>query len=171
MLACHRLPPNPLVPLAMNPSRETLGLLLGLAGMALFAGTLPATRLAVASIDPLFLTAARASIAGCAGAALLLVTRRALPSRTVLRELVITGACTIVGFPVLMALAMADVPAAHGGVGLGIVPLATAGAAAAIGYERPSMGFWLASLAGAGIAVALFLNGSEAGDFALGHLV
>jgi drug/metabolite transporter (DMT)-like permease len=154
----------------MNPTRETLGLLLGLAGMALFAGTLPATRLAVASIDPLFLTAARASIAGCAGAALLLVTRRALPSRALVRELVITGACTIIGFPVLMALAMANVPAAHGGVVLGIVPLATAGAAAAIGHERPSMGFWLASVAGAGVVVAFVLSGSELGNFALGDL-
>ena len=154
----------------MRQPRETLGLLLGLAGMALFSGTLPATRLAVASIDPLLLSAARASIAGCAGAAVLLATRRALPPRAMWPTLAITGVCTIIGFPVLMALAMASVPAAHGGVVLGIVPLATAAASAAIGHERPSLGFWLASAAGAGVVVLFVLRGSESGGFALGDL-
>jgi drug/metabolite transporter (DMT)-like permease len=154
----------------MHRPHETLGLLLGLAGMALFAGTLPATRLAVGSLDPLFLTATRASIAGCAGAAVLLATRRRLPPPATWRALAITGVCTIIGFPVLMALAMASVPAAHGGVVLGIVPLATAAAAAAIGHERPSIGFWLASAAGAGIVALFVLTGSEAGGFALGDL-
>jgi hypothetical protein len=37
-------------------SRERLGLLLGLVGMAIFGGTLPATRIAVAEIDPIALT-------------------------------------------------------------------------------------------------------------------
>ena len=48
----------------MAMSRERLGIALGCAGVLLFAGTLPATRLAVGSIDPLFLTAARTTIAG-----------------------------------------------------------------------------------------------------------
>ena len=55
----------------MAMSREKLGIALGCAGVLLFAGTLPATRLAVGSIDPLFLTAARTTIAGCAGLAFL----------------------------------------------------------------------------------------------------
>lgn len=36
-----------------NISREKLGLFLGFIGMCLFAGTLPATRLAVIRFDPL----------------------------------------------------------------------------------------------------------------------
>ena len=43
----------------MPLSREKLGLALGFAGVLLFGGTLPATRLAVATFDPLFLSAAR----------------------------------------------------------------------------------------------------------------
>ena len=43
----------------MIASRERLGLLLGFLGMCLFAGTLPATRLALRGLDPLFLTVAR----------------------------------------------------------------------------------------------------------------
>ncbi len=154
----------------MTQTRETFGVALGLAGMALFAGTLPATRLAVASIDPLFLTATRATIAGCAGLAVLLATRRTVPPRSLWRELALAGLCTIVGFPVLMALAMVSVPAAHGGVVLGIVPLATAAASALIGHERPSPRFWLASTAGAGIVVLFVVRGGEAGGLALGDL-
>jgi len=71
---------------------------------------------------------------------------------------------------VLMALAMVSVPAAHGGVVLGIVPLATAAAAALIAHERPSAGFWLASLAGAAIVVVFVLRQSEARTIAIGDL-
>lgn len=154
----------------MIHSREKLGVALGLAGMALFAGTLPATRLAVASIDPLFLTAARATIAGLAGVIVLAAMRRRLPPRALWGQFVLAGLCTIVGFPVLMALAMVSVPAAHGGVVLGIVPLATAAASAIVGHERPSLGFWLASIAGAGIVVLFVLHDNDAGRFAAGDL-
>ena len=44
-------------------SRERLGLLLGFVGMAIFGGTLPATRIAVAEIDPIALTSMRTAIA------------------------------------------------------------------------------------------------------------
>jgi drug/metabolite transporter (DMT)-like permease len=71
----------------MTTSREKLGLLLGFFGMCLFAGTLPATRLAVLGLDPLFLTAARATLAGSAGLIVLLVTRRRLPPRSLWLEM------------------------------------------------------------------------------------
>ena len=100
----------------MINAKQKIGLALGFAGVFMFGGTLPATRLAVAFIDPLFLTAARWTIAGCAGLALLLVLRRRPPPRALWGELAITAFCTIVAFPLLMALAMVSVPAAHGGV-------------------------------------------------------
>jgi hypothetical protein len=43
---------------------ETLGMALGVVAVAVVAGSLPATRLAVASLDANFVTAARAAIAG-----------------------------------------------------------------------------------------------------------
>ncbi|HEY7998029.1 MAG TPA: EamA family transporter, partial [Pseudolabrys sp.] len=52
----------------------------------------------------------------------------------------------------------------------GIVPLATAAAAALVAHERPSAGFWLASLAGAAIVVLFVLRQSEAPAVALGDL-
>jgi len=153
----------------MSPSSQKLGLALGLAGVVLFGGTLPATRLTVATIDPLFLTAARATIAGCAGLAVLLVLRRRWP-RALIGELVLAGICTIIGFPLLMALAMASVPAAHGGVVLGIIPLATVAAATIVTGERPSGGFWLASLAGAAIVLIFVLRHTPGGTISAGDL-
>src|SRR5208283_5165284 len=135
------------VPHMTATSRQKLGLGLGFAGVMLFGGTLPATRVAVATLDPLFLSAARASIAGCCGLLLLFALRRPWPTWTLWRDFALAGLCTIVGFPVFMALAMAHVPASHGGVVLGIIPLATVAAAALVTHERPSLGFWLASAA------------------------
>ncbi len=154
----------------MTTPREKLGLVLGFAGVFLFGGTLPMTRLAVSALDPLFLTATRATIAGCAGMSLLLVLRRPFPGLAQWRLLAAAGLCTIVGFPVLMALAMASVPAAHGGVVLGIMPLATVAAATMVTHERPSAGFWLASAVGALIVVAFMLRHGEAGGIGLGDL-
>jgi drug/metabolite transporter (DMT)-like permease len=154
----------------MRPPHENLGIALGLLGVVLFGGTLPATRLAVTAIDPLFLSAARATIAGGLGLALIIVTRRTWPGRAVLAELIAAGICTIIGFPVFMALAMAHVPASHGGVVLGILPLATAAAAALLARERPSLGFWLASLAGAAIVLAFVIRQSGGAEVQLGDL-
>jgi drug/metabolite transporter (DMT)-like permease len=55
----------------------------GFVGMIIFSGSLPATRAAVLDFDPLFLTVARASIAGLL--ALLLVITCAENARTALR--------------------------------------------------------------------------------------
>jgi drug/metabolite transporter (DMT)-like permease len=154
----------------MRSSHQNLGIALGLLGVVLFGGTLPATRLAVSAIDPFFLSAARATIAGCLGLMLLVVSRREWPDRRLLAELIAAGTCTIIGFPVFMALAMVHVPAAHGGVVLGILPLATAAAAALLARERPSLGFWLASIAGAVIVLVFVVRQSGGAHVELGDL-
>jgi drug/metabolite transporter (DMT)-like permease len=69
-----------------------------------------------------------------------------------------------------MALAMTSVPAAHGGVVLGILPLATAAAAALIQHERPSIGFWGASAAGAAIVLVFVFQDGGSARFAVGDL-
>src|SRR3978361_100166 len=98
-------------------SRERLGLLLGFVGVAIFGGTLPATRIAVSAIDPMALTALRTVIAGLCSLALLLVLRRPLPSRALWPQLVVTMLCVAVLVPFLMALARQTHARAPGGRG------------------------------------------------------
>ena len=154
----------------MATSHRRFGLLLGFIGMCLFAGTLPATRLALAGFDAFFLTVARAALAGSAGLVLLSVMRRRIPPRSLWPELFGAALCTVVGFPLLAALAMVTVPAAHGGVVLGIIPLATAAAAAVFAHERPSIGFWLASATGAILVLTFMLRRNGGGSVSAGDL-
>lgn len=139
-------------------SREHLGLLLGFIGVAIFGGTLPATRIAVSAIDPLAMTALRTAIAGLCALALLIALRRPLPPRRLWPQLAIAMLCVSILFPFLMALAMQTVDASHGGVVLGILPIATALVAVVITHERPKPLFWVASIAGAALVVAFAMR-------------
>jgi drug/metabolite transporter (DMT)-like permease len=141
-----------------HSSRERLGLFLGFVGMVIFGGTLPATRLAVSAIDPIPLTALRTAIAGLCSLALLLVLRRPLPPRALWPQLVIAMLCVSILFPLFMAFGMQTVDASHGGVVLGVLPIATALVAVAITHERPRPLFWIASLAGAVLVIAFALR-------------
>jgi drug/metabolite transporter (DMT)-like permease len=137
------------------------GLALGALGVAIFGGTLPATRLAVAALDPGFVTAARAAVAGLLAAATLLALRRPWPARAHRAPLVLGSALLVGGFPLLSSLALRTAEASHGGVVLAILPLATAAAATLVAGERPSARFWL--FAGLGTALVLAFVATRAG--------
>jgi drug/metabolite transporter (DMT)-like permease len=140
-------------------SRETLGLALGLLGVVIFGGTLPATRIALETFSPWFITFGRAALASIAAAILLAALRRRLPAKDV-PALLLAGLMLVFGFPVLSSIAMQTVPASHGGVVLGILPLATSIFAALFGGERPSPLFWLCGVAGAALVVAFAVRDS-----------
>jgi drug/metabolite transporter (DMT)-like permease len=89
---------------------------------------------------------------------LLLVLRRPLPPRKLWFQLVIAMLCLGILFPLLMALAVQTVDASHGGVVMGILPIATALVAVAITHERPKLLFWIASAAGASLVIAFALR-------------
>lgn len=141
-----------------HSSREQLGLLLGFVGMVIFGGTLPATRLAVSAIDPIAITALRAAIAGACSLAVLIALRRPLPPRALWPQLFIAMLCVVILFPLFMSLGMQTVDASHGGVVLGVLPIATALVAVAITHERPRPLFWIASLAGAALVITFALR-------------
>lgn len=132
-----------------------LAITLGLIGMVMFAGTLPATRLAVVGLDPVFITVGRAMLAGVLAAAVLAATRQPLPQRRDWLTFAAIAACLVFGFPFFTGLAMEKVPANHGSVVLAILPLATAAAAALVGGERPGRLFWALSVLG-GVLVLVF---------------
>jgi drug/metabolite transporter (DMT)-like permease len=135
-------------PAPRTREQENLGLSLGFLGVVIFAATLPSTRLAVPSLGPEFLTAARALIAGLIASAVLLSARRPLPRRQFPR-LAIAALCLVAGFPGFSSFAMRSLPAAHGGVIVGVLPLATVVAATLVARERPSLSFWVCALLGA----------------------
>jgi drug/metabolite transporter (DMT)-like permease len=146
-MAPERAPPLS-GPAPRTREQENLGLSLGFLGVVIFAATLPLTRLAVPSLGPEFLTAARALIAGLIAAGVLIAARRPLP-RKQLPRLGIAALCLAAGFPGFSSFAMRSLPAAHGGVIIGVLPLATVVAAALVARERPSLSFWACAMFGA----------------------
>lgn len=152
-------------PADIAPDRRNLGYLLGFIGVAIFAGSLPATRLAVAALDPWFVASARAGMAGLCALLLLAALRRPLPPRDAWPRILIIALGVVFGFPLFSALAMQTVPAAHGGVVLGILPLATVAAAVVMTKEKPALGFWIAAVIGAALVVAFAV--ARGGTFAL----
>ncbi|WP_114943856.1 DMT family transporter [Microvirga calopogonii] len=150
--------------------KTTEGWFSGFLGVLIFSGSLPATRIAVADLDPLFLTVARASIAGLLGAALLLALRQRRPARHDLLPLAVVALGVVIGFPLLTALALQHVTAAHSIVFIGLLPLATAIFGVVRGNERPRPAFWVFSGIG-GCLVAGFALVQGASTSALGDLL
>jgi drug/metabolite transporter (DMT)-like permease len=124
--------------------------------------TLPMTRLAVGPADdpqlpPLFVTAGRAALAGLLGLVWLTVTRAPRPRSTQLPLFAASALGTVVGFPLFAALALRQVDAMHAAVVTGLMPLATAVAAAIWLRQRPSNGFWACAAAGCALVVVFAL--------------
>ena len=142
--------------------KTTSGWLSGLTGVVIFSGSLPATRIAVTGFDPVFLTVARASIAGLLALALLSLFRQRRPARDDLTSLLIVSLGVVVGFPLLTALALRHVTSAHSIVFVGLLPLATAIFAVLRGGERPRPVFWLFSCLGSALVAGFSLSNSFA---------
>ncbi|MBB3408925.1 drug/metabolite transporter (DMT)-like permease [Rhizobium sp. BK316] len=148
--------------------RTATGWINGFIGVLIFSGSLPATRVAVMQLDPVFLTVARAAIAGILALCLLIAFREKRPSREDLISLVVIALGVVVGFPLLTALALQHVTSAHSIVFIGLLPLATAIFGVVRGGERPKPAFWFFSLLGsalvAGFALTQGLTASPIGD-------
>jgi drug/metabolite transporter (DMT)-like permease len=145
--------------------RTTAGWGSGLLGVIIFSGSLPATRVAVADFSPMFLTSARAVIAALLGAVFLLAFRQTRPERGDIVSLALVAIGGVVGFPLLTALALQHITAAHSIVFIGLLPLATAIFGVVRGGERPKLAFWLFSIAGAATVAGFALYGSNGGTF------
>ncbi|MBD8592206.1 DMT family transporter [Pseudomonas sp. CFBP 8758] len=144
------------------------GVVNGLIGVVIFSGSLPATRIAVLEFDPVFLTVARAAIAGVLALCLLLLFKERRPARQQLLPLIIVAMGVVIGFPLLTALALQHVTSAHSIVFVGLLPLATAAFGVVRGGERPGAVFWVFSVLGSlivvGFAVTQGLTASPTGD-------
>jgi len=143
--------------MSTSVAQETRGMWLGTIGVAIFSLTLPFTRMAVEELNPVLVALGRAVVAAAASAALLWWMGAPRPTRAQFRALAITSLGVVVGFPVFSSIAMRYVPASHGAIVVGILPLATALFGALRFGERPSRGFWIAAIAGSGLVVAFAL--------------
>ncbi len=134
------------------------GWLNGLLGVVIFSGSLPATRIAVQDFDPFFLTFARASLAGGLALMLILGLKEKRPPAARIVPLIMVSLGVVVGFPLLTALALQHVTAAHSIVFLGLLPLMTAIFAVLRGKERPARAFWIFSVLGSLLVVGFALS-------------
>ncbi|WP_338882309.1 DMT family transporter [Xenorhabdus sp. TH1] len=149
--------------LQKNKSNSTSGWFNGFLGVLIFSGSLPATKLAVMDFDPIFLTVARASIAGLLAVILLFVFKEKRPEFSQLFSLFIVAVGVVVGFPLLTALALQYVTSAHSIVFLGLLPLTTAIFGVWRGGERPRPAFWVFSIIGSLLVIGFaFLQGLSA---------
>lgn len=141
-------------------ARLLAGFWLGILGVTCFAITLPATRLATGTVeqpqlDPIFLTFARAALAGVLSVLFLLLTRSPIPQCAHWPALGAAIAGNVIAYPLLLAWALRSVTATHAAVITALSPLATAVVAAWLLHQRARPAFWMLALAGS-VLVVLF---------------
>lgn len=160
----------PMAEISIRKVKEntTQGWLNGFIGVVLFSGSLPATRAAVLEFNPVFVTVARASIAGILALMALLVFKEKHPTQKQILPLAIVALGVVVGFPLLSALALQYVTSAHSIVFIGVLPVATAVFGIVRGGEHPRPVFWIFSIIGSllvvGYAAAQGFTTSFVGD-------
>lgn len=123
--------------------------------------SLPATRIAVAELDPWFVAFGRAVGAALLAVAYLRLTGAPRPTRDQWRRLAVVALGVVVGFPLFTSLALTTSTSAHAAVVIAVLPAMTAVFAVLRGGERPPPMFWVAS-AGGLLAVLVFLAATGA---------
>ena len=141
------------------------GLLWGALGVLAFSFTVIFTRIAVASLSPLFVGSGRAVVAAALAALALAETRSRLPRGGQWMRLVVVAGGVVAGFPLLTSYALTVAPASHGAVVIALLPAATAVAAVLRAGERPGWRFWLLTAAGAVAATVFAVIGGGWGGF------
>lgn len=151
-------------------STHSQSTIFGTLGVVGFSLTLPFTRLAIAGLDPVFVGLGRAVIAALLAGMALAMARAPRPVGMQWLRLSGTAIGVVIGFPLLSTWAMTTVPAAHGAVVVGLLPLSTALFGALLAGERPRPLFWASTLAGS-ITIAFFSLSSGGGSFHTGDLL
>lgn len=132
-------------------------MLIGFVGILVFSLTLPISKIAVVSFSPYFIAFGRASLAGLVALVYLSYKKVAFPSKTDLAKLAVIAMGVVFGFPIFTTVAMKEGSSSHGAVILGMMPLATTVIGVIRFKERPSIGFWLVSMLGAGLVITYAL--------------
>ncbi|MDX2256988.1 MAG: DMT family transporter [Pseudanabaenaceae cyanobacterium bins.39] len=141
-----------------QPQQELWGLIYGAIGVMVFSLTLPATRVAVTNLHPVFVGLGRAVVAAILAVIVLVVKRQPLPAWRFIPNFLIVASGGIIGFPLLSTLAMQNASASYGAVIIGLMPLTTALFGVWRGGEKTAWQFWLFAIAGSGLVMAFALT-------------
>ena len=141
----------------VSSSSTSNGWLNGLIGVLLFSGSMPATKVAVGSLDPIFVTVVRALIAAVLAALFLILYKVKIPNKIQSQSILIVSVGAVIGFPLLSAIALQHMTAARSLVFLGTLPLSTAIFAVIRGKEKPKPVFWIFALLGSFLVVGFAL--------------
>jgi drug/metabolite transporter (DMT)-like permease len=132
-------------------------MLFGLLGVIAFGLTLPMTKLITPYFDPIFIGLGRSVLASIVAILILLKFTNSIPNKKQFIQLFFIALGVVIGFPIFTSIAMQSVPASHGAIVVGILPLATAVAGVIITNEKPSFSFWIMSIIGTILVISYTL--------------
>lgn len=137
------------------------GLALGVVAVVMFSGTVPATRIAVESIDPIVVGVGRSVLGASIAIGYLVAVRAPWPTRAQVPGILVVALGAAVGFGWFSAEALRTVSASHGSVVIGILPMLTAVFGAFRTGARPRSLFWIATAAGTAVVVVYAVASSR----------
>jgi drug/metabolite transporter (DMT)-like permease len=137
------------------------GLLFAFIGVFAFSLSLPFTKMALKSFDPLFTAFARPVIAAFLAIPLMLALKVPALPRHLWRPMAFTALGAVFGWPILIALALERTTSSHVSVISAVMPLVTAIIAVIRNRKHPGTSFWVAS--SLGTALLVFFSISRGG--------
>jgi drug/metabolite transporter (DMT)-like permease len=129
------------------------GLLFAFIGVFAFSLSLPFTKMALKSFDPLFTAFARPVIAAFLAIPLMLALKVPALPRHLWRPMAFTALGAVFGWPILIAVALDRTTSSHVSVISAVMPLVTAIIAVIRNKKHPGTSFWVASTLGTGLLV------------------
>jgi len=144
------------------------GLVLAAVAVVMFSGTVPATRIAVATIDPVVVGVGRSVLGALIAIGYLAAVRAPWPRRSQLSGIAVVAVGAGVGFGWFSAEALRTVSATHGSIVIGLLPMLTAAFGVMRTGARPRPMFWVATAAGTLVVVAYAASGVRLQPVGLG---
>ncbi len=138
------------------------GLTLAAVAVVMFSGTVPATRIAVATIDPIVVGVGRSVLGALLAIGYLVAIRAPWPTRRQMPSIAVVAVGAGVGFGWFSAEALRTVSATHGSIVIGLMPMMTAVFGVLRTGVRPRPLFWIALAAGTAVVVWYAASGVRA---------
>ena len=149
--------------LTARDAAEREGLLFGALGVLVFSLSMVGTRAAAPELGGVFVGLGRGLLAAVPAAIVLRVRRVPFPPRSAWPGLATVIVGSVIGFPLLSAVALAHVPASHGLIFTALMPACTALAAVLRTGEATTPRFWAGSLGGLALVLAYALDQGAGG--------